>query len=160
MVDRLPVGRIAFVRVAGQMLPVALVLNRALPVRVATRQPWLHLLRGLTQLGAGALVFLSLTRIGLAEATALADIDPILITLGDALVLGERLGPRRIAGIAVACAAALIIPRPGTGAILPAALLPPAAACCHAANALAARAIGPRETAWAAMFWGRWSAPC
>lgn len=154
LVDRYPVGQIVFVRVAGQVLLVALILHRTLPARVATRHPWLHLLRGLTQLGAGALFFLSLTRIGLAEATALADINPILISLGAALFLGERLGPRRLIGIAAAFVGALIILRPGTGVFTPWALLPLAAACCYAANALVTRAIGPRESPWPAMFWG------
>lgn len=154
LVDEIPVNQIVFARFAGQLLVVALVLNATLPARVRTRHPGLHLLRALTQLGAAGLFFLSLTRIGLAEATALSDINPILITLGAALFLGERIGPRRVFGIAAAFAGALVILRPGLGVFSPWAVLPLLAACCYAANALVTRAIGPRESPWPAMFWG------
>ncbi len=154
LVARYPVNQIVFTRFAGQLVIVALILNRALPVRVRTRHPWLHFFRGLTQLGASAFFFLALTQIGLAEATALADINPILITLGAALFLGERLGPRRIAGVVLALIGALIILRPGMGVFTPWAILPLCGACCYAANALITRKVGPRETPWPAMFWG------
>lgn len=154
LVDRVPVNQIVFARFAGQLVIVVLVLNAGLPARVRTHHPWLHLFRALTQLAAGGLFFLSLLHIGLAEATALSDINPILITLGAAVFLGEKLGPRRILGIAAAFAGALIILRPGLGVFTPWAVLPLLGACAYAANALVTRAIGPRESPWPAMFWG------
>ncbi|QYK39944.1 MAG: DMT family transporter [Paracoccaceae bacterium] len=154
LVSRYPVNQIVFARFAGQLLIVAVILNTALLPRVRTRHPMLHLFRAATQLAASGLFFLSLTRIGLAEATALSDINPILITLGAALFLGERLGPRRLLGIAAAFIGALIILRPGLGVFTPWAVLPLLGACAYAANALVTRAIGPRETPWPAMFWG------
>lgn len=54
------------------------------------------------QLASIGLFFTALQFIGLAEATAIMDINPVLITLGAALFLGERIGPRRVAGIAAA----------------------------------------------------------
>ena len=42
------------------------------------------------------LFFTSLQYIGLAEATAIMDLNPVLITLGGALFLGEKVGPRRL----------------------------------------------------------------
>ncbi|HMO72214.1 MAG TPA: DMT family transporter [Paracoccaceae bacterium] len=154
LVDRYPVNQVMFARFAGQLIIVGMILNAALPRRVRSRHPWLHLVRALTQLAASGLFFLSLTRIGLAEATALSDINPILIVLGAALFLGERLGPRRIIGIAAAFAGALIILRPGMGVFTPWAVLPLLGACAYATNALVPRAIGPRESPWPAMFWG------
>ena len=154
LVSRYPVNQIVFTRFAGQLVIVAILLNRHLPAMVRTRHPWLHFFRGLTQLGASAFFFLALTRIGLAEATALADINPVLITLGAALFLGERLGPRRIFGVALALIGALIILRPGFGVFTPWAVLPLLGACCYAANALITRKVGPREPPWPAMFWG------
>lgn len=154
LVARYPVGQIMFARFAGQLVLVVLILNLSLPPRVRSRHPVLHLVRAVTQLAASGLFFLALTRIGLAEATALSDINPILITLGAALFLGERLGPRRILGIVAAFTGALIILRPGTGVFTLWAVLPLLGACAYAANALVTRAIGPREPAWPAMFWG------
>ena len=44
-----------------------------------------------------------------AVYAARANLNPVLITLGAALFLGEKLGPRRIAGVAVALVGALIV---------------------------------------------------
>ena len=56
-----------------------------------------------------------LTReVGLAEATAIMEINPVLITLGAFLFLGEKIGPRRLLGIIASMIGALIIIRPGT----------------------------------------------
>ena len=65
-------------------------------------------------MAATCLFFLSISKIGLAEATAIMDINPVLITLGAFLFLGEKIGPRRILGIIASMIGALIIIRPGT----------------------------------------------
>lgn len=153
-----PVGQIVWARVAGQLVIVILVLRGRLLPLARTQLPWLHLFRAATQLGATMCFFLALVGIGLAEATALSDINPVLITVGAALFLGERLGPRRIAGVAVALAGTLIILRPGLGVFSYWALLPLAGATFMAANALATRYVGPRENAWTAMIHGAWMA--
>jgi drug/metabolite transporter (DMT)-like permease len=154
LVDRYPVSQIVWARVAGQLVLVLLILRGASLPMARTRHPWLHLFRALTQLGASGFFFASLLHIGLAEATALADINPILITLGAAIFLGERLGPRRIAGVMTAMVGALIIIRPGLGVFSPWSLLPLAGACCYAANALITRHVGPRESVWTSMILG------
>jgi drug/metabolite transporter (DMT)-like permease len=110
-----------------------------------TKRPGLQLLRSLLQFGATAFFFLSLAHIGLAEATAITDVNPVLITLGAALFLGERLGPRRIAGVIMALIGAMIIIRPGMGVFQPAALLPLACATCFAGYALTTRFVGDTE---------------
>jgi drug/metabolite transporter (DMT)-like permease len=148
---RYPVAQVVWARIAVQLALVVLVLNRHLPAYARTRWPVLHLGRAATQLGASAFFFAALPHIGLAEATALADLNPVLITLGAALFLGERIGPRRLAGVFVALAGALIIIRPGAAVFTPAALLPLCCALCYAANALITRAVGARESVWTAM---------
>ena len=153
LIDRYPAPLVIWARFAGQFLLVLLILNARVPVLTRTRHPGLHLLRGLFQLGATGCFFLSLAHVTLAEATALTDINPILITLGAALFLGEKLGPRRIAGVVVAMIGALIILRPGTGVFSPWALLPLAAAVCYSGNALLTRRLGPHESAWTSMLW-------
>ena len=151
LVARYPAPQVIWARYAGQLLVVLVLLNRRAPGALRTDYPWLHMVRSLCQFGATALFFLSLTRIGLAEATALADISPVLITLGAALFLGEKLGPRRIAGVFVAMVGALIIIRPGSGVFSPWALLPLGAAIFYTGNALLTRHIGSRETAWTSL---------
>ncbi|AGT08672.1 DMT family transporter [Paracoccus aminophilus] len=109
--------------------------------------PKVQVLRAITQLGSVGFFFTSLAYIGLAEATAIMDCNPVLITLGAALFLGERIGPRRIAGIIVALIGAMIIIRPGSGVFQPAAILPLLGAFSYAAGAILTRLARADSTA-------------
>lgn len=152
LISRYPAPQVVWARFAGQAVAVALILGPArVPQALRTAHPWLHMVRSACQMGATTFFFLSLGHIGLAEATALTDINPVLITLGAALFLGERLGPRRIFGILGAMTGAMIVIRPGAGVFTPAALLPLACALCYAANALLTRHIGQREGPWTSL---------
>lgn len=144
------VARYSFVvvlwaRFAVQLVFVALFLRHRFPAHLHTSVPGLHLARGLTQLGAGGCFFAALAYIGLAEATALGDLNPVFITLGAALFLGERIGIHRIMAVLAAMAGAWMIVRPGTDAFSPAAVLPLLCAIFYAANALITRAVGRSE---------------
>ncbi len=151
LIDRYPAPQVIWVRFAGQLLLVLLLLRHHLGPVLRTRFPVLHFWRSAAQFGATTFFFLSLGHIGLAEATAVADTNPVLITLGAALFLGERLGPRRIAGVVVALAGALIVIRPGAGVFSWAAILPLLCAVSYAASALLTRKIGAQESVWASM---------
>ena len=154
LLDRYPTPQVIWARFTGQLVLVLLILRgRAIPA-LRTRYPLLHLARCMCQFGATALFFTSLAYIGLAEATALTDLNPVLITLGAAIFLGERLGPRRVAGVLVAMLGAMIIIRPGSGVFTPAALLPIGAAVCYTGNALLTRFIGAQESVWTSMIYG------
>ena len=154
LVQLYPTTEVVWARFAGHFLCVVLYLGRRFKAALVTTMPWLHVARSLTQFGATVFFFVGLKFIGLAEATALAAINPLLITLGAGLFLGEALGQRRILGVAVALLGALIIIRPGMGVFSPAALLPIACAFCYAANILLTRLVGNRESPWAAMIYG------
>ena len=154
LVQDYPTTQVIWARFAGQVLLVLLIVNRSLPTIARTHHPWLHLLRSATQMGATGFFFASLAHIGLAEATALADINPVLITLGAAICLGEKLGPRRIAGVLAAMIGAMIIIRPGADVFTPAALLPLGCAVSYAASALLTRKVGMTESPWTAMLYG------
>ena len=79
------------------------------------------------------------------------DVNPVLITLGAAIFLGEALGPRRILGIAVALIGAMIIIRPGSGLFSWTAVFPLSAAVFYSAYSLATRYIGNREDPWTSL---------
>jgi drug/metabolite transporter (DMT)-like permease len=153
LVGRYPTPQVVWVRFAGQLLLVLALLNMRVGPLLRTRNLGLHLIRSALQFGATALFFTSLNVIGLAEATALTDVNPVLITLGAALFLGERLGPRRIAGVLAAMVGAMIVIRPGLAVFTPAALLPLAGAVCYAGNALITRHLGQQESAWTSMIY-------
>lgn len=146
-----PTVQVVWARNIGQLVFVLLYLGPRLAQALRTRYPGLHLARSMTQLAATGLFFLSLTQIGLAEATALAGINPVLITLGAALLLGERLTRARVLGLILALVGALIVIRPGMGVFSAAAVLPILCAFAYAANMLLTRWVGPRESPWAAM---------
>jgi drug/metabolite transporter (DMT)-like permease len=151
VVDRYPAPMLVWIRFMGQLVLVVLLLRGRFICHLRTKYPLMHFARAATQIGATALFFTSLAYIGLAEATALMDLNPVLITLGAALFLGEKLGPRRVFGVVAALIGALIVIRPGAGLFSLAALLPLAAAVSYAANALITRWIGPKEGAWTSM---------
>ena len=139
--------QIVWSRFLTNLAIVAAIFAPRLRATMATRRPVLQLFRGLTQLASVGLFFAALQFIGLAEATAIMDINPVLITLGAALFLGERIGIRRIIGILVALCGALIIIRPGASVFQPAALLPLLAAFSYAAGALLTRLARSDSTA-------------
>ncbi|MEO8241269.1 MAG: DMT family transporter [bacterium] len=148
-----PTAEVIWARFAGHLLFVVLYLRRRLIPSLRTEMPWFHVARSATQLGATVFFFVSLNFIGLAEATALADISPLLITLGAGLFLGEALGMQRIIGVLAAMLGALIVIRPGMGVFSPAAILPLICAVCYAGNMLLTRVVGSRESPWAAMIY-------
>ncbi len=76
-------------------------------------------LRGMVHAIAVMLWFFAMTRIPLAEVTAMNYMTPIYVTVGAALFLGEKLAFRRIAAIGVAVIGVVIILRPGFREILP-----------------------------------------
>ncbi len=154
LIARYPAPQVIWARFAGQALIVALLLGPRMGPMLRTNHPWLHLLRSAFQFLATGFFFLSLAYIGLPEATALADTSPVLITLGAALFLGERLGPRRLFGVIAALVGALIIIRPGAGVFSLAALLPLANAVAYAGNALLTRHIGLKEPFWTSLMYG------
>ncbi|WP_282021477.1 DMT family transporter [Ruegeria faecimaris] len=70
-------------------------------------------IRGVVHAIAVMLWFFSMTRIPLAEVTAMNYMTPVYVTLGAVLFLGEKLAFRRIAAIGVALIGVAIILRPG-----------------------------------------------
>ena len=148
-----PAPLVIWARFAGMLVLVLLILNRRLPRMARTRFPVLHFWRSASQFGATGLFFLSLGYIGLAEATAIVDINPVLVTLGAAIFLGEKFGPRRAAGVLAALIGAMIIIRPGSDVFSLAALLPLGAAICYSANVLLTRFLGQKESVWTAMLY-------
>ncbi|WP_246026737.1 DMT family transporter [Paracoccus luteus] len=140
-------GQVIWARMAINLAIVLVVLAPRLRSVARTTAPLLQVGRGLTQVASIGLFFTALQFIGLAEATAIMDINPVLITLGAAVFLGERIGIRRIIGIAAALAGALIVIRPGAGVLHPAAVLPLIGAFTYAAGAVMTRMVRGDSTA-------------
>lgn len=140
-------------RYAGQMLLVFVLVLPRLKTVVRTKYPKLQFLRSLLLMSATACFFTGLSLIPLSDAAALMSTNPVLITLGAAVFLGEKLGVRRIAGIVAAMIGALIIIRPGSDVFSAAALFPLGAAVCYSAYALLTRRVGADEDVWTSLFY-------
>ena len=77
-----------------------------------TRQPGLHIFRGLLIVIANSSFFVAIAVVPLGEATAIFFAAPLLITLFSVPVLGERIGPVRLAAVLTGFAGVLIMQRP------------------------------------------------
>lgn len=115
--------------------------------QMRTRRPALHLLRGVFIVIANMAFLTGLATMPLAEATAIFFVSPLLIAVLSVVVLGETVGPRRWAAIAVGLAGVLIIVRPGTAAFQPVSLLPLVAALFYALNHTMTRRLGVTDSA-------------
>ena len=118
-----------------------------------TNYPKLQFLRSVALMMATTLFFFAFSRLGLAEASAIFNISPVLITLGAFLFLREQIGPRRLIGIIVSLLGALIIIRPGTGVFSIYALLSLGAAIFYSTYSLATRFVGTDESPWTSLFY-------
>jgi len=140
-------------RYAGQMIFVLILVAPRVHLVARTRYPVQQILRSCLLMGATIFYFSALSVLPLNAAAPLMNTNPVLITLGAALFLGEKLGPRRIAGIAAAMVGAMIIIRPGGEIFNMSALLPLGAACCYSGYALLTRRLGPDEDPWTSLFY-------
>lgn len=120
---------------------------------LSTRRPLAHFGRGLLATCATLTFFLGLTRLPLAEVTAIAFAAPLFVTLLAMPLLGERPGPARWIATCVGFVGVLLIVRPGSSAFALAALLPLGTALSYGLLMLTARMLGRGETIWATMFY-------
>jgi S-adenosylmethionine uptake transporter len=114
-------------------------LRRPIP----RRDRRLALLRSALEVCAFLPFVLALTRMPLANVTAILQVLPLVITAAGALFLGERVGRRRWAAIAVGLAGVLLIVRPGVGDFDGASLLVLLSVCFIAARDLVTRRLSP-----------------
>ncbi len=147
-----PLGQIVFLRNLFALLPIAAVIlwGRGGWRLEAANWP-LYLLRAAAILGASTSFFLALRFLGLAEATAIGFAAPFIIAALSVPLLGERVGWRRWALIAVGFLAVLIMLQPGGTAFRAAALLPLAAAFCYALSMVLSRRLSRTDSDGAVM---------
>ncbi len=115
----LPAPESAFLRYVLGLVFLLPMIRPILNARLTRRQVGLFCIRGAAHTLGVMLWFYAMTRITIAEVTAMNYMAPIYVTIGAALFLGERLASRRIFAIAVAFAGALLILRPGVRELSP-----------------------------------------
>ena len=142
-----------WIRYLGQAALVFLIVLPRFGKIVKTSFPLLQLARSVFLMCATMCFFWGISNIGLAEATAIMDISPVLITLGAVLFLGERIGIRRVIGIIGALIGAMIVIRPGSDVFSIYALFPLGAAICYSGYNIITRFVGAREDPWTSLFY-------
>jgi drug/metabolite transporter (DMT)-like permease len=142
-----------WIRYLGQAVLVFLIVLPRFGKIVKTSFPLLQLARSVFLMCATMCFFWGISNIGLAEATAIMDISPVLITLGAVLFLRERIGIRRVIGIIGALIGAMIVIRPGSGVFSVYALFPLGAAICYSGYNIITRFVGAREDPWTSLFY-------
>jgi drug/metabolite transporter (DMT)-like permease len=119
-----------------------LVMMVALMGRLPTLAPraWFWpLVRASFMCGAYLTFYASLPLLPLSTAAASFFTGPLIITLLAALLLGERIGPRRILAVIVGFVGVVFIIRPGLEGWEPVALLPVLSAFCYAIGIIITR---------------------
>ena len=113
MGPRLPAAEAAFLRYAMGLVFLLPAIGSLRTAGLSRRQWGLFSLRGFFHSFGVILWFFAMTRIPIAEVTAMNYLAPIYVTLGAAIFLGEKLAGRRIAAVCMGLLGAAIILRPG-----------------------------------------------
>lgn len=114
---------------------------------LATRRKRAHLLRVSIVMVSNLTYFVGLSLMPLADAVATAFVAPMLVTTMSALILHEQVGPRRWAAVVVGLAGVVVMTRPGSGVIQPAAILVLTSAFCYASSHMMTRRMRDTESA-------------
>ncbi|MGQ0663550.1 MAG: DMT family transporter [Pseudomonadota bacterium] len=112
----------------------------------ASARPWLQLVRATLLTVTTVLFFTAVSYLPLAETTAIGFVAPLVITALAAVVLKERVGPRRWAAVVAGFLGVLAIVRPGAGIVHWAASIAVAMAVCNAGYHLATRMLAGVDT--------------
>ena len=146
-----PVVQMVWLRFTSQALLVGVGLALIRRPLFESRHLPLHALRGLATITSGFFFFVGITYLPLADATALIQLGPVMVTLGAVLVLGERIGRRRILSVFATFIGAILIIRPGTSVMTTMALFPLLGVIFFTVYALATR-LTRNDNPWVSLF--------
>ena len=109
--DVAPVGQMVFFRSAFAILPVVLVyaVRGELATAVRTSRPLGHLGRGLLSVGGMFTNFSALTRLPLADATAISFASPLITVALAAIILKERVRIYRWSAVVIGFAGVIVM---------------------------------------------------
>ncbi len=108
-----PPAEAAFLRYALGLVFLIPMLRPLIDAKLQRRQIMLFSLRGAVHALGVMLWFFAMTKLPIADVTAMNYLSPVYVTLLAALFLGEKLAFRRVLAIIAALVGALIILRPG-----------------------------------------------
>lgn len=143
-----PVMEVVFLRYAGAMMVALFALRPWRERRLyLTRRPILQLARSLFLTLSTVFNFLALRHLQLAETTTIGFAGAFVVAGLAGPMLGEWIGPRRWAAIAVGFVGVIIVTRPGPEGIQPAVLLSITSMIFTSLYALLTRALAATDSA-------------
>ena len=137
--------QVVWARYTSQFVWTIVFLAPRLLEMVKTRHMGLQLIRSACLFGGTFFFFSALKFLELAEAVAIFNISPLMITILSVFLLKEMVGIRRWVGVMFGLAGALIIIQPGSDLFSYASLLPLCASVCFAGYAVSTRFLGSDE---------------
>jgi len=118
LVQAYPTGQVVWARYVGHVVLAAAIL---LPIHgrglLVSQRPGLQVLRSLFLFGSTCANFAALQYLQLAETSSILFSTPFMVAMLAIPLLGENIGPRRWAAIAVGFCGVLIVIRPGLGLV-------------------------------------------
>lgn len=148
LAQRFDILQVVWARYTSQSLVAVLILLPRLKTVIKTRYLGLQLIRSGFLFGATMCFFFGIVLVGLTSASAIMMINPMLISVGAFIILGEPFGPRRALGVSAGLLGALIIIRPGADVFTMASLFPVGAAICYTGYSISTRFLGREESVW------------
>lgn len=148
-----PVHQLVFFRASFGLIPCLVMVWQAGGIEtLKTRRPGEHFLRGLVGLGAMWLVFRAYETMKLADVSAILFAAPLFLTALAGPALGESVGLRRWGAVLVGFVGVLLIVKPGSTALQPAAVGVLAGALLFAVAMILMRRLGTTESPGAITF--------
>ncbi|GGK53622.1 DMT family transporter [Salinarimonas ramus] len=145
--EGLPTLQVVFIRYLGSIILISFFVNGlTTPGVTRSARPGLQVLRSLFLMGGTLLNFTALRWLQLAETMAIMFSTPFIVALIAGPLLGERVGPRRLAAIAVGFVGVLVVVRPGLEGFHPAAILSLGAAVCNALYGVTTRMLASHDS--------------
>lgn len=146
--QRHEVVQVVWARYFFHVLLLAIVMHRHLPGMMRTKAPVLQITRSALLLVTTLLFYTGLRSLQVAEASSIMFLTPLIVTALAVPLLGEKVGWRRWASILVGFVGALIIVRPGSGALGIAALFVVAGATSNALYHITTRKVSLVDSPW------------
>lgn len=152
--DRTPLSFIIFSRSLFAFLVLIPVVAASGGLKVLkTKKPLGHLMRAGIGLSAMVLSFWAIVVLPLANATAIGFAAPLFMTALAVPLLGERVGPRRLAAVGAGFVGILLIVKPDAGIFTTGALVALAGAVFYALAMISIRHLSRTESSVTIVFW-------
>lgn len=147
LTHELPTLEIVWMRYAASVVTVFLFVNPITrPDAMRSHRPGLQLARSTLVLVSTILNFVALHYLQLAQTVSISFSTPLIVAALAGPLLGEWVGPRRMAAVLVGFLGVLVVMRPGLGGLHPAMLLSLGASFCYAFYNITTRVLAAHDS--------------